>query len=76
MSFKAKYISYRQTGSFSKIVTDYLGNDPALQKFYNYQVNIEGIKKSIEARKNYKTNRSLLVNELQKQYAGVQSSEK
>jgi len=76
MSFKAKYISYRQTGSFSKIVTDYLDNGPALQKFYNYQVNIDGIKKSIAARKNYKTNRSLLVSELQKQYTGIQHAAK
>ena len=75
MSFKAKYISYRQTGWFSKIVTDYLDNASALQQFYNYPFSFEGIKKTIAERKNYNTNRALLVSELQKQYATIQSSE-
>ena len=75
MSFKAKYISYRQTGWFSKIVTDYLDNASALQPFYNYSFSLDGIKKTIAERRNYKTNRALLVSELKKQYAVVQSSE-
>jgi bacillithiol biosynthesis cysteine-adding enzyme BshC len=76
MSFKAKYISYRQTGSFTKIVTDYLDTIPSLQSFYNYPPTIEGIKKTIAARKNFTTNRDLLVKELHKQYSTVQSSGK
>ncbi|MEP7165761.1 MAG: bacillithiol biosynthesis cysteine-adding enzyme BshC [Ferruginibacter sp.] len=76
MSFKAKYISYRQTGWFSKIVTDYLDNASALQQFYNAPATIEGIKKTITARKKYKTNRAMLVSELQKQYRTIRSSEK
>ena len=69
MEFKSTYIPYRQTGSFSKIVTDYLDNNALLRPFYNYEVNIAGIKKAIAARKIFKTNRSLLVSELEKLYA-------
>lgn len=75
MSFKAKYISYRQTGSFSKIVTDYLDNNSALKPFYNHPANIDGIKKTIAARKIHHTNRSLLVSELKKQYTAIQPTE-
>ena len=76
MGFKAKYISYRQTGSFSKIVTDYLDNHSSLQKFYNHPPSIDGIRKTIAARKDHQTNRALLVSELHKQYKTAQSNEK
>ena len=76
MAFKSTYISYRQTGSFSKIVTDYLDNDPALQPFYKYTPFIEGITKAITARKKFNTNRSLLVTELTKKYKTLPHSEK
>ncbi len=76
MSFKAQYIPYSKTGSFSKIVTDYLSNVPALQSFYNYTPDITGIKKAIADRKKYTTNRKVLVDELQKQYSSIQTSDR
>ncbi len=69
MSFNAKYIPYKQTGAFSKIVTDYLDNAEGLQPFYNYSATISGIKKAIKDRAAFPTNRALLVAELKKQYA-------
>lgn len=71
MSFSAKYIPYSKTGSFSKIVTDYLENAPLLQPFYGPRPDMEGIKKAMAARKKFNTDRSLLVAELRKQYAAL-----
>lgn len=65
------FIPYKKTGYFSTLVTDYLQCHTALQPFYNYEVSIEGIKKSIASRKLFLTNRILLVNELTKQYNNI-----
>ncbi|CAN5888625.1 bacillithiol biosynthesis cysteine-adding enzyme BshC [soil metagenome] len=75
MSFSATYIPYKQTGAFSKIVTDYLDNAEGLQPFFAYQVNMDGIKKAIIQRKAYSTNRALLVAELKKQYKAIDTSD-
>ena len=76
MDFKSTYIPYRQTGAFSKIVVDYLDNATPLKPFYNNLPTIEGIKKSIEERKGFPTNRKLLVEELRKQYASMDATGK
>ena len=76
MSFKAAHISYKQTGYYSSLITDYLENDPILRNYYNHTPDIEGIKASIAAREKISTNRSLLVQELKKQYAATPVSEK
>jgi bacillithiol biosynthesis cysteine-adding enzyme BshC len=69
-----KQISYEATGSFSKMVLDYVKGDELLQPFYAQPATIDGIKKTIEARKNFATNRNLLVEVLQKHYAGVNAT--
>ena len=71
MSFSAKYIPYKQTRAFSKIVTDYLDDAEGLRPFYSHAVSIDGIRKAIESRKAFPTNRKLLVEELLKQYKTV-----
>ena len=73
MSFTAKYIPYKQTGAFSKIVTDYLDGSPKLRPFYFATPDADGIKKAIEQRKQYPINRQLLVSELAKEYASVET---
>ena len=70
------YLSYQKTGYFTKIALDYLQGDSKLQPFYNYPVSLEGIKSSIEARKQFPTNRNLLVAELLNQYTGIELSAK
>lgn len=69
-------IPYQQTGFFSKIATDYLAENPAIQPFYKYSVNLAGIQNAIDARKQFAQNRPLLVGELQKQYSGLTISNK
>ena len=66
-----KQISYEATGSFSKMVLDYVKGDEELQPFFANPVSPDGIKKTIETRKLFATNRKLLVDVLQKHYANT-----
>lgn len=66
--FQSQYIPYTDTGKFTKIVSDYINEAPALKDFYEHRVSLEGIKSAIAQRKKYKTNRHLLVNEFTHQY--------
>jgi bacillithiol synthase len=75
MNCTATSIPYQQTGYFSKIITDYLDNSPALQPFFQHTANINGIKNAIEARKQFSNNRSVLVNALKQQYATMPATE-
>lgn len=72
----AIHLPYGQTGYFSRIVIDYLNGDAKLASFYQYAPNIKGIKQAIADKKNYSYNRKLLVEELQKQYQGLNISSK
>jgi uncharacterized protein YllA (UPF0747 family) len=75
MDCTATRLPYRQTASFSKIAMDYLDQAEALKPFFAHAPTLAGIKKAIEARKQFATNRSLLVEELKKQYKGAGASE-
>lgn len=68
--FATQRLPYNQTNNFTQIVIDYLDASEKLQPFYSHPPTTEGIAKAIEERKKYKTDRFLLVSELQKQYAG------
>jgi bacillithiol biosynthesis cysteine-adding enzyme BshC len=70
------YLSYQQTGYFSKLVADYVSGNEQLQKFYKYPVNIDGIKAAITARQAFATNRDLLVDALTKQYQNIALNDK
>ncbi|MGZ8556843.1 MAG: bacillithiol biosynthesis cysteine-adding enzyme BshC [Chitinophagaceae bacterium] len=75
MNSTSTRISYQQAGVFSKIVLDYIDRSDALKPFISSAPTIEGIKKAIEDRKKFVTNRELLVKELNKQYAGIKPSD-
>jgi bacillithiol synthase len=72
MDCTAKRLSYRQTGAFSKIVLDYLEDAEQLRSFYSHRASWDGLEKAIAARKEFATNRKILVEHLQQQYASVQ----
>ena len=76
MDCTVQYLPYASTGSFSKIITDYLAGEDELRPFYAHPVSLEGIKAAIEKRRSYKNNRELLVSELKKQYQSVELSDK
>jgi bacillithiol biosynthesis cysteine-adding enzyme BshC len=75
MKCTAERIPYQQTGSFNKIVIDYIDHSSALKDFFVHAPSLAGFKKAIEERKQFNYNRKLLVEELQKQYSTVTVSE-
>lgn len=76
MDTTASFISYQQTGWFSKIVTDYIAGDKKLQPFYNHPVSLDGMKAAIEQRKLFKTDRSLLSTIFEEQYKNTVLTER
>jgi bacillithiol synthase len=69
--FAAQYISYHQTGLFSKIVLEYLDQSPSLLPFYSEPPTFAGIKKAIQKKKKYPVDRNTLVEVLKGQYENV-----
>ena len=70
---QAKYISYKQTNSFSPVVLDYIERKEELRPFYSYSTDFEGFKKAIENR-SFFADRELLVKTLQKQYESISTT--
>lgn len=75
MHQQANYLPYQSTGYFSKIIADYLCNAPLLQPFYQHAPTLDGIKASIEARRQFNTPRAVLRDALQEQYASLEVPE-
>jgi bacillithiol synthase len=71
MDWTEHHLTLRQTGYFSRIITDYLDQADALRPFYGHPPNGEGLRQALEARKTHPTNRPTLVNALKEQYAAV-----
>jgi bacillithiol synthase len=76
MHSTASSILYSETGFFSALVTDYIGADEKLQQLYQHPVSSDGFIAAIQQRNNFNTNRQLLVQVLQKQYANIQLTAK
>lgn len=74
MDCNSTNLSFEQTGYFSKIIIDYSNQSPSLQPFYKHAVSLEGIGAAIKARQSVQPNRNLLVSELQKQYASIDTT--
>jgi bacillithiol synthase len=74
MEFTATSLSYSQTGYFSKIITDYLNQAESLRPFFSYSVSKAGLEQAIVARKQFKTDRNLLVAGLKNQYKDMEVS--
>jgi len=68
------YIQYKQTGFFSKLVTDYLGAHQALDSLYVFKPNLQGIIAAVQERNKFHVDRQLLVQVLQDQYSGFTQS--
>lgn len=71
MNCSTTQLPYSNTGYFSKVVTDYLQQSPALRPFYEHLPDIEGIKAAIGQRQQFIQERKLLVEGLQEQYKTV-----
>jgi hypothetical protein len=73
MNCTSTRLPYRQTGAFSKIALDYIDQAAALKPFFAHPPSLQGIQKAIDARKEFSTNREILVQELKKQYEGIEN---
>ncbi|UKT62662.1 bacillithiol biosynthesis cysteine-adding enzyme BshC [Pedobacter mucosus] len=67
---QAKYISYQETGSFSKLVLDYINDDEELKAFYSYRPDMAGLAEAMEKR-NFLGDRKTLVDVLKAQYKDI-----
>jgi bacillithiol biosynthesis cysteine-adding enzyme BshC len=74
MGNKALHISYRDTGCFADLVLDYLEGAEAVKPFYRFTPDLKGIEASLKQRKDFPTNRQVLVQHLQHQYKVVDPS--
>src|SRR5580698_10381854 len=63
-------IDYKDTGSFSPTVIDYLENNPELRSFYSYRPDLKGFAELLENKKVI-ADRSILADILRKQYEEI-----
>ena len=75
---KTSTIPFCETGFFSKIMCDYLGQESAIKQFYVEFPDIKGFKKQLKIKQNSicAAMRTTLVNSLKKQYTNIKASEK
>jgi len=76
MDWTPTQLPYRQTGYFSKIITDYLERAGSLAPYYTHPVSAEGIEAALLARQGSPVNRPVLVAALKEQYKLIGSSAK
>lgn len=69
-------VSYKDTELFSKLVMDYLDENKKLKPFISDFPSLENFERKINSKKNYKTNRTLLVDVLRKQNSSISLSVK
>ncbi|MBC7643255.1 MAG: bacillithiol biosynthesis cysteine-adding enzyme BshC [Flavobacterium sp.] len=70
-------VTYQESGYFSKIIVDYLNQNPNLKPFYNHFPNIDNFAAQMSEKSlnyNYE-HRKILVEELEKQYKNIVTSE-
>ena len=73
--FVSEHLSYSQTNSFSKIVSDYLRTSETIKPFYSWSPTIDGVKEAISGKTQQPVNRALLVEVLKQQYQSVTSTD-
>jgi bacillithiol biosynthesis cysteine-adding enzyme BshC len=76
MNSTASTLSFSATGFFSKLVADYIAADKKLQPFYEHAVDLDGIKNAMQQRKQFNTNRPLLVDNFTEKYSNIPLTEK
>lgn len=69
------YVPYKDTGFFSRLVSDYLSHHPDTAPLYTYTPDAAGIADSIRERAKYPVDRKMLAAVLGQQYTGIPKSE-
>lgn len=70
------YLTYKDTGYFSKLVTDYLAEKDELKQFYTFGPGKQGILQAVAQREQFPINRRLLTEVLHHQYERLARHEK
>lgn len=65
------YVPYPETGFFSRLVIDYLGNSADIQQFYKHAPTRHGVDAAIQERAAYPVDRQTLVATLTRQYISI-----
>ena len=68
---KIEKISYRETGRFAKIVTDYLEGSSPLRSFYKYEPNIDSIQEAMNDKLKENIGGNKLADNLLEQYSQI-----
>jgi bacillithiol biosynthesis cysteine-adding enzyme BshC len=72
MDWKSTHVPYRQTGYYSRIITDYLDQAEALSPFYKHAVSAAGMGAALDARRSFPMgHRAVLAGALEEQYRDV-----
>ncbi|MBC7903259.1 MAG: bacillithiol biosynthesis cysteine-adding enzyme BshC [Gemmatimonadaceae bacterium] len=74
MDCNSSSISYAGTGSFTKIILDYLADSQELSPFYAHRPDKKGIDGAIKNRTKFPTDRRLIHKVLRAQYAGLSAA--
>lgn len=69
MKADCELIAYNETGFFSKLIIDYLQQQPGLSQFYTHSPSLGGIETAIKSRQAFKQDRNTLHIALMEQYA-------
>lgn len=67
----SRFLPYAETHRFSRLVTDYLAGNEALQNLFAFRPDIIGLKQAIAERPKFSLYRETLQQVLQAQYAGL-----
>jgi bacillithiol biosynthesis cysteine-adding enzyme BshC len=76
MDLKTDFIDYAATGYFSRLVIDYIQENPQLRPFYRYASQTPDFEAAMAARRAFPTDRKLLVGELKRTYGDMALHEK
>jgi uncharacterized protein YllA (UPF0747 family) len=71
MEFISTRLPYRQTGAFTRIALDYIDHADTLKPFFNHPPTIQGIRRAVDERQSFPTDRTKLVRHLKEQYSTV-----
>jgi len=75
-SFSVEKIGLQDSQQFSKLFIDYLARQQQIQPLYTFYPDMDGLEAAIQQRSLQPVNRSLLVDRLNAQYAGLAQSER
>ncbi len=75
MEFISTRLPYRQTGAFTRIALDYIDHADTLKPFFNHPPTIQGIRRAVDERQSFPTDRTKLVRHLKEQYSTVDAAD-